>query len=245
MTAVRILQQERRAQSQPQQNNSRHSTHTSNMSPSRSRPQSYASSGQGESTPTQNGTTNGTSSRSLNTVQQNGVHTQHSKDEDTPSASTRNVILSSNSAGHGGRAPLQARPSSAPNGIAESSQDDSETDKTRRRPVPMLQRAKSDFGPRGEEPDTGEEIQDWGARHGFEDHYASEEYVSQLANVSDTFSTAELRSRHRGIDIARMFTSSVKPSGFFLASTLLVTSSLHCQPLMEYKDVYWAFGLRF
>lgn len=158
------------------------------MSPSRSRPQSYASPSQGQMAATQNGTTNGTSSRSTNTVQQNGVRAQHSEEEDRPSTSTRGVVVASNSVGRDRRASLQARPSSAPNGIAESSQDDSETDGARRRPAPLLQRAKSDFGPRGEEPDTEEEIQDWGARHGFEDHYASEEYVSQLANVSYNFS---------------------------------------------------------
>jgi regulator-associated protein of mTOR len=86
------------------------------------------------------------------------------------------------------RASLQQRPSSAPNGTG-SSPDDSETDRNTRRPKPLLHRAKSDFGPRGEEPDSQAEddIQDWGARHGFEDHYASEEYVSQLANVGCTF----------------------------------------------------------
>ena len=80
----------------------------------------------------------------------------------------------------------QARPASAPKG--ESSQDDSEVDKSRRRSKPLLHRSKSDFGPRGEDKDSHEEeFQDWGARHGFEDHYASEEYVSQLANVSCSF----------------------------------------------------------
>jgi regulator-associated protein of mTOR len=187
MIAVRVQQQEQRAP-QPQQNNSRQPSHTSNMSPSRSRPQSYASPGQGQTTPTQNGTTNGTSSRRVNAVQQNGVHTQHSEEEDRPSTSTRSVVVASNSAGRDRRASLQARPSSAPNGIAESSQEDSETDKVRRRPAPLLQRAKSEFGARGEDPDAEEEIQDWGARHGFEDHYASEEYVSQLANVSHKIS---------------------------------------------------------
>lgn len=29
-----------------------------------------------------------------------------------------------------------------------------------------------------------DESKDWGARHGFEEHYESEEYVAQLANVS-------------------------------------------------------------
>lgn len=83
---------------------------------------------------------------------------------------------------------LQVRPTSAPGGTAESSQDESEIDRSKQKPTALLQRSKSDFGPRGEDLDSQEdEIQDWGARHGFEDHYASEEYVSQLANVGRTF----------------------------------------------------------
>jgi regulator-associated protein of mTOR len=87
--------------------------------------------------------------------------------------------------GHRRRSSVQTRPTSA---RVDSSQDESEPDRRPRRPKPLLQRAKSDFGPRaerGEDPEsqTEEEIQDWGARHGFEDHYESD-YVSQLANVS-------------------------------------------------------------
>ena len=55
-----------------------------------------------------------------------------------------------------------------------------------RRP-PQLQRSKSDYGPRGEEPEELDEgSQDWGARHGFDGHYASDEFVSQLVHVSDS-----------------------------------------------------------
>lgn len=36
-----------------------------------------------------------------------------------------------------------------------------------------------------EEPEpTEDDIPEWGARHGFEDHYQSEDIISQLANVS-------------------------------------------------------------
>jgi regulator-associated protein of mTOR len=65
--------------------------------------------------------------------------------------------------------------------------EDSEREENARAPKPVLQRSKSDFGPRGETPEEehDNDNQDWGARHGFEDHYASEEYVSQLANVSN------------------------------------------------------------
>lgn len=71
----------------------------------------------------------------------------------------------------------------------ESSQDDSEVEKTKRRPKPLLTRAKSDYGPRGDGTDgeVAPEAQDWGSRHGFDDHYASEEYVSLLANVGCSF----------------------------------------------------------
>ena len=85
------------------------------------------------------------------------------------------------------RLSVQTRPAS----VAESSQDESERERPKRRPKPLLKRSKSDYGPRGEEQETQPEndIQDWGARHGFEDHYASEEYVSQLANVGRAFHT--------------------------------------------------------
>ncbi|KAA8569893.1 hypothetical protein EYC84_002236 [Monilinia fructicola] len=86
-----------------------------------------------------------------------------------------------------GSTPASTRPptSAGVAGVtAESSQEDSEPDKIRRRPTPLLQRSKSDFGPRGEDIDTNmeDDVQDWGERHGFGTNYASEEYVSQLAN---------------------------------------------------------------
>ncbi|KUJ13739.1 uncharacterized protein LY89DRAFT_590803 [Mollisia scopiformis] len=186
MTAVAVQQQQHG--SHRQQYNPRQSPHSSNMSPNQSRPQSYTSVAQAQverqEAPTQNGIANRANSYQLNnsnSVQQNGSRMQPSDEEERPS-STKKVAITTNAGERDRRASLQVRPSSAPNGVGESSQDDSETDKVRRRPKPLLQRAKSDFGPRGEEPDTEEDIQDWGARHGFEDHYASEEYVSQLAN---------------------------------------------------------------
>jgi regulatory associated protein of mTOR len=89
----------------------------------------------------------------------------------------------------------QTRPTSAPGGPAaalvsasqrDTATDDSEREMIAKRPKSFLHRSKSDFGPRGDESDSqrhDSDNQDWGARHGFEDHYASEEYVSQLANV--------------------------------------------------------------
>ncbi|KFY71281.1 hypothetical protein V499_08521 [Pseudogymnoascus sp. VKM F-103] len=70
-----------------------------------------------------------------------------------------------------------------PNGSREGSE--TSQDASRRRPKPLLKRSKSDYGPRGGdevEDNNDTDTSDWGARHGFEGHYASEEYVSQLAN---------------------------------------------------------------
>ncbi|KAF4124632.1 regulatory associated protein of mTOR [Geosmithia morbida] len=55
-----------------------------------------------------------------------------------------------------------------------------------RRPSPLLHRSKSEYGPRltptqETEPYHHDIIPEWGARHGFEDHYQSEQ-ISQLAN---------------------------------------------------------------
>lgn len=55
------------------------------------------------------------------------------------------------------------------------------------RPKPNLLRSKSDHVARTDDQDLDqddEEIYNWGARHGFEDHYQSEDIISQLANVS-------------------------------------------------------------
>lgn len=80
------------------------------------------------------------------------------------------------------------RPSSAPgrkNGVVfvESGDELGERSENHRVKPPLL-RSKSDFAPRPvEESDTEEEISEWGARHGFEDHYQSEHIISQLASV--------------------------------------------------------------
>lgn len=83
------------------------------------------------------------------------------------------------------------RPTSAPgqrngNGTL-TTRDDIGSERPRRPAKPMLQRSKSEFGPRPqpvEDPEPAEEqIPEWGARHGFEDHYQSEHIISQLANV--------------------------------------------------------------
>jgi regulator-associated protein of mTOR len=113
---------------------------------------------------------------------------------------TRNAESSANTGGPDTPTFSQSRPTSAPGQNGRSgtplyrggAQDDTDTDREQpltRRPKPLLLRAKSDLGPRGESPldSPDRDSQDWGARHGFEDHYASEEYVSQLANVRCSF----------------------------------------------------------
>lgn len=89
-----------------------------------------------------------------------------------------------------------SRPSTAPsrkNGVSPAeTKDDMEPDRPRRPVKPMLQRSKSDYAPRLQQQlqDSGDnsddEIQEWGARHGFEDHYQSEHIITQLASVSTT-----------------------------------------------------------
>ncbi|KAG6028895.1 hypothetical protein E4U41_000542 [Claviceps citrina] len=81
------------------------------------------------------------------------------------------------------------RPSSAPyrkNGMAPTRlRDDSEHDRPRRPVKPQLLRSKSEyaFAPRpGEDSDTDDDLREWSARHGFEDHYQSEHIISQLAS---------------------------------------------------------------
>ena len=72
------------------------------------------------------------------------------------------------------------------NGSATAeTKDDLHHDKPRRPVKPALQRSKSEYAPRqiDDAPSVEEEIPEWGARHGFEDHYQSEHIISQLANV--------------------------------------------------------------
>jgi regulator-associated protein of mTOR len=176
----------------PHRQQYRQSPNSSNgPSPHQFRPQSYTSSG-GQSLrqepPLQNGTSGVMNPRptvSNDPVQVANGHATVSSDPDDRSFTPAAMVGTSTSEIARDRRLSLPRPTSSP--APESSQDESERDKPKRRPKALLQRSKSDFGPRGEDPDSEEEIQDWGARHGFEDHYASEEYVSQLANVSRAF----------------------------------------------------------
>ncbi|KAH7316426.1 hypothetical protein B0I35DRAFT_253353 [Stachybotrys elegans] len=90
------------------------------------------------------------------------------------------------------------RPSSAPgrkNGNPSAgAKDDTEPPKPRRPVKPTLQRSKSEYAPRAieNEPQAEDEIPQWGARHGFEDHYQSEHIISQLASVCFAFFPCQL-----------------------------------------------------
>jgi len=88
------------------------------------------------------------------------------------------------------------RPSSAPgnkqNGDGAVAAGNSESEQERggrAAPAkPLLLRSKSEHGLRHDEANTDtateeEEHHEWGARHGFEDHYQSEDIISHLANV--------------------------------------------------------------
>ncbi|KAL3420387.1 meiotic regulator-interacting [Phlyctema vagabunda] len=198
MTAVAVQQG---AQRQPY--NPRNSPHSSNVSPQQSRPQSYTSSGPSRRSETEpaimNGGSNGTNgvgapsdnqrvSRS-NGYTQNGTGTpsSDSRPRQMSSASTSTELEQTLNR----RLSLQLRPATAT--TAESSQDDSDMERSRRPRRILLQRSKSDYGLRGNDADSqaDEDVQDWGARHGFEDHYASEEYVSQLASLASGFQLIE------------------------------------------------------
>lgn len=195
MTAVQVQQH---GGAHRQQYNPRQSPQSSNVSPHQSRPQSYISPApsqlQRQEPPIQNGTSSPMTPRPA--VSNDPVQVVNGQRSSTSDGDPRRSSAAS------GRAPppsgylaadsrtsSHTRPTSAPDATADSSQDDSEVDKIQRRSKPLLQRSKSDFGPRGEDVDSPaeEDWQGWGARHGFEDHYASEEYVSQLANVGCSF----------------------------------------------------------
>lgn len=92
------------------------------------------------------------------------------------------------------------RPSSAPgrrNGaLILDARDDIEPQRVQRPMKPLLLRSKSEYAHRAlEDPEPMEDdIPEWGARHGFEDHYQSEDIISQLANVSYKFYSISVHS---------------------------------------------------
>ncbi|KAI6778211.1 WD repeat-containing protein-like protein [Emericellopsis cladophorae] len=84
----------------------------------------------------------------------------------------------------------ERRPTSAPgrendNAITREARDDLGSARPMRPGKPQLLRSKSEFGPRPvprDDTQPEQDLSDWGARHGFEDHYQSEQIISQLAN---------------------------------------------------------------
>jgi regulator-associated protein of mTOR len=183
-----------------QYNHQRHSPHSSNgQSSHHSRTGSYPASPAGQIHRQEPPVQNGASPMMNPRPALSNVPVQRGTEEDSASTSDPDAGSSARDSSSGPsnarrlrhrRLSFQGRPTSSP-APEYSSQDESEMDKRRRKPRPLFQRSKSDFGPRGEDQNSTaeEETQDWGARHGFEDHYASEEYVSQLANVSQPFTT--------------------------------------------------------
>lgn len=201
MTAVAVQQRP----SQPQVH--RQSPHSSKQaSPHTSRPQSYTNtpSSTADNTLNTSAANGGPSNMNTRPVASAGpsrtVNGNGNTPTDTNGASAQaktNGALSSAKATTGKE---NSRPTSEPGGKnksinalrrKDSLREDSETDQEPRRQRPLLLlRSKSDFGPRSDDSDSqrhDSDGQDWGARHGFEDHYASEEYVSQLANVCRSF----------------------------------------------------------
>lgn len=84
------------------------------------------------------------------------------------------------------------RPSSAPGAndnpvgfLHRSATHANDQRPSQRTAKPALLRSKSEYAAlRNDEEDyTDEERREWGARHGFEGHYQSEDIISQLANV--------------------------------------------------------------
>ncbi len=191
MTAVAVQQN---GAPRPQYNPRQSPRSAANITlPQQPRPQSYAGASiaqiRRQEVPLQNGTgsMNSRSAVSNDPIQVTNGEQPAGENGTQTFFSERTTGASGNGASDR-RMSVPVRPTSAPNGAGDSS--DSEIDRNRHngralRPKAFLKRARSDFGPFGEEQDSSDDTQvpRWGARHGFEDHYASEEYVSQLANV--------------------------------------------------------------
>ncbi len=122
------------------------------------------------------------------------------------------------------QSPASQRPPSAPgnrqhnhkaspvNGhLTDDDDDDDDAVTTRPAKLPLL-RSKSEHGLRHEETverTNDEEFYEWGARHGFEDHYQSEDIISQLANVSVTSLLSALQHH---LQLSRRLLSVAHPS---------------------------------
>lgn len=167
----------------------RQSPHSSNMStPHHSRTQSYNSTNlpqQSQQPPLQHGTSSAMDSRpSISNETARPVNGNNSRHVNGTGGLSERINGESSKQ----RRKSWTQPNSNPQSTEQSQDEDAGAHiKARRRPKPLLHRSKSDYGPRGDDSQTEEEIPDWGARHGFDENYASEEFVSQLANVSIRF----------------------------------------------------------
>lgn len=103
------------------------------------------------------------------------------------------MTLGQRSATHTGHEPQDKRPSTAPGddqgnptaaGFSDHRDADVEAGRAKRPPRPLVLRTRSEFGIRTSDPEESEgEIQRWGTRHGFEEHYESQQFMDKLANV--------------------------------------------------------------
>ncbi|KAI9740091.1 MAG: hypothetical protein M1818_004842 [Claussenomyces sp. TS43310] len=200
MTAVTLQQQQQQQQRNPKPRyTTRRSPQSSaDHSPQSSRPQSYTN-----TPPEQPNLSNHS-----NVVGANGSANNMSSYHTAINGQSHKVVTNgellangdgiSTNGSHNLVSPTKAEETSSRSGVPAASgrkksatiakttesTDDSGTDQGPKMQKPSLLRVRSDLGPRGDsfEPLPDTERQVWGARHGFEDHYASEEYVSQLAN---------------------------------------------------------------
>ena len=91
------------------------------------------------------------------------------------------------------RRPSSAHAARGTNSGQGSEDEEEDTRPTLRVPKPPLLRSQSEYASPHRQPEEEREQSDsggdfeWGARHGFEDHYQSEDIISQLANVSMLF----------------------------------------------------------
>ncbi|KAH7358224.1 WD repeat domain-containing protein mip1 [Plectosphaerella cucumerina] len=94
------------------------------------------------------------------------------------------------SATHTGHDIPDKRPSTAPGddqanpaGFSDHRDADVEAGRARRPPRPLVLRTRSEFAVRTSDPEESEnDIPRWGTRHGFEEHYESQQFMDKLAN---------------------------------------------------------------
>ncbi|EEY15639.1 WD repeat-containing protein mip1 [Verticillium alfalfae VaMs.102] len=126
----------------------------------------------------------------------NGIHTQLGGPELSKMQRPRSPLtLNQRSNTHTGHETPDARPSSAPGdnqkqdagpgGFAHHRNpgQGSNGQPRRQQPKPLLLRTRSEFGVRPNDSDqSDEEIPQWGARHGFDELYESQQFMDKLAN---------------------------------------------------------------